>query len=144
MENKQPTSYAKFMKYASNATGFTEAQIVELLKPKFKCYTSKNDGVMMDFLMQKRVEAIEKEARPVIDTSCPICGAETVGDLGWYGIYTKTPGWRCKKGGLAHFLEWKAQRIQQKVKEREERETKKCESSSDSMNSTTCTSTQQT
>ena len=45
--------------------------------------------------------------------SCPICGAETVRDRKWDGRYTKELGWRCTAGGLSHFLQSKALRIQE-------------------------------
>ena len=45
---------------------------------------------------------------------CPICGAATVPDHVWDGKFTREPGWRCVKGGLAHFLQAKARRIQKR------------------------------
>ena len=47
---------------------------------------------------------------------CPICGAETVRDRKWDGKYTKELGWRCKVGGLRHFLEAKAERIKEALR----------------------------
>lgn len=44
---------------------------------------------------------------------CPICGSEVTRDRVWDGRYTGEPGWRCTRGGLLHFLQDKAQRIQQ-------------------------------
>lgn len=44
--------------------------------------------------------------------ACPICGAETFRDRKWDGRYTKELGWRCTAGGLTHFLQAKAGRIQ--------------------------------
>ncbi len=44
--------------------------------------------------------------------SCPICGGKTYRDRNWDGKYTKELGWRCSNGGLRHFLEAKAKRIQ--------------------------------
>lgn len=44
---------------------------------------------------------------------CPICGAETFRDRKWDGKYTKELGWRCRAGGLRHFLEAKAERIKE-------------------------------
>ena len=46
--------------------------------------------------------------------ACPICGAETIRDLKWDGKYTHEIGWRCAVGGLAHFLQAKAERIRQR------------------------------
>ena len=43
---------------------------------------------------------------------CPICDAATVPDHAWDGKFTREPGWRCVKGGLTHFLQAKARRIQ--------------------------------
>ena len=43
---------------------------------------------------------------------CSICGGRTYRDSNWDGKYTRTLGWRCEKGGLRHFLEAKAARIQ--------------------------------
>jgi hypothetical protein len=48
--------------------------------------------------------------------SCPICGAETVRDRHWNGKYTKELGWRCTVGGIAHFLQAKAERIKQALR----------------------------
>ncbi|MFH2038510.1 MAG: hypothetical protein ABIJ65_03645 [Chloroflexota bacterium] len=44
-------------------------------------------------------------------TICPICGAETIPDKTWDGKYTYEPGWRCREGGLGHFLQMKMARI---------------------------------
>ena len=49
--------------------------------------------------------------------ACPICGGKTYPDHLWDGKYTKEPGWRCEKGGLRHFLDAKAQRIQKQLAE---------------------------
>jgi hypothetical protein len=46
-------------------------------------------------------------------TRCPICGGKTTPDPAWNGKYTSEPGWRCEHGGLKHFLDAKAARIQQ-------------------------------
>lgn len=46
---------------------------------------------------------------------CPICGGKTFRDRKWDGKHTKTLGWRCEKGGLAHFLEAKANVIKSNV-----------------------------
>lgn len=48
---------------------------------------------------------------------CPICGAETVRDRKWDGKYTKELGWRCMAGGLRHFLEAKAERIKEALRQ---------------------------
>ena len=45
--------------------------------------------------------------------ACPICGAETIFDPHWDGKFTKERGWRCKAGGLTHFLQAKAERIKE-------------------------------
>ncbi len=47
---------------------------------------------------------------------CPVCGAEVVRDRKWDGKYTKELGWRCTTGGLRHFLEAKAERIQEALR----------------------------
>ncbi len=44
--------------------------------------------------------------------SCPICGADTFRDRDWDGKHTKQLGWRCCEGGLSHFLQAKAARIE--------------------------------
>ena len=54
---------------------------------------------------------------PVPEFLCPICGAKTHPDHRWDGKYTKTPGWRCQKGGVRHFLEVKGKQIQQQLAE---------------------------
>ena len=54
---------------------------------------------------------------PDRNAPCPICGSKTYRDHNWDGKYTKTLGWRCAKGGLRHFLEAKAERIQQQLAE---------------------------
>lgn len=54
---------------------------------------------------------------PVPEFLCPICGAKTYPDHRWDGKYTKTPGWRCQKGGVRHFLEVKGKQIQQQLAE---------------------------
>lgn len=46
---------------------------------------------------------------------CPICGAFTTRDRKWDGRYTHEIGWRCVEGGLAHFLQAKALRIQKAI-----------------------------
>jgi len=48
---------------------------------------------------------------------CPVCGGKTYRDRKWDGKYTRTLGWRCENGGLAHFLQAKAKRIQNNVNE---------------------------
>lgn len=48
----------------------------------------------------------------VFPANCPICGAKTFADADWDGKYTHEPGWRCSSGGLRHFLQAKAERIQ--------------------------------
>ena len=48
---------------------------------------------------------------------CPICGAEVVRDHKWDGKYTKEVGWRCTAGGLRHFLEAKAERIKEALRQ---------------------------
>ena len=47
--------------------------------------------------------------------NCPICGARIEPDHVWDGKYTHQPGWRCQKGGVSHFLEAKANRIQKQL-----------------------------
>lgn len=54
---------------------------------------------------------------PPPEFSCPICGVKTYPDHRWDGKYTKTPGWRCEKGGARHFLEAKGKQIQQQLAE---------------------------
>ncbi len=54
---------------------------------------------------------------PVDPAVCPICGGKTYPDPRWNGKYTKTPGWRCKNGGISHFLQAKGQRIQKNLAE---------------------------
>lgn len=54
---------------------------------------------------------------PLDPAVCPICGAKTFRDPKWDGKYTKTLGWRCQTGGLSHFLQAKAQRIQKNLAE---------------------------
>lgn len=49
--------------------------------------------------------------------TCPVCGGKTYRDRTWDGKYTKEPGWRCINGGLRHFLEAKAERIQMQLAE---------------------------
>ncbi len=48
---------------------------------------------------------------------CPICGADTVRDRKWDGKYTKELGWRCSEGGLTHFLQAKAERIKEALRQ---------------------------
>ena len=47
--------------------------------------------------------------------TCPICYAPTMRDRKWDGRYTHDIGWRCIEGGLAHFLQAKALRIQKAI-----------------------------
>lgn len=54
---------------------------------------------------------------PAEPTVCPICGAKTLPDPRWNGPYTRSPGWRCRSGGLSHFLLAKAQHIRQRQAE---------------------------
>ena len=49
--------------------------------------------------------------------TCTSCGGKTHPDHLWDGKYTKEPGWRCEKGGLRHFLDAKARRIQKQLAE---------------------------
>ena len=49
--------------------------------------------------------------------SCPICGCSTTRDRVWDGKYSRELGWRCTKGGLAHFLDAKAERIRKRLAE---------------------------
>jgi len=49
---------------------------------------------------------------------CPICGSSTVRDKAWDGKYTREPGWRCEEGGLSHFLQAKARRIQEALRQK--------------------------
>lgn len=46
---------------------------------------------------------------------CPICGSPVQLDRHWNGKYSREAGWRCTSGGLAHFLEAKAKRIQEQL-----------------------------
>lgn len=46
---------------------------------------------------------------------CPICGGAVFPDRRWNGKYTREAGWHCTNGGLAHFLEAKARRIQEQL-----------------------------
>jgi hypothetical protein len=48
---------------------------------------------------------------------CGVCGAETVRDRKWDGKNTKEPGWRCSEGGLTHFLQAKAERIKEALRQ---------------------------
>ena len=54
---------------------------------------------------------------PLDPAACPICGSKTFRDPRWDGKHTRTPGWRCMNGGLSHFLQAKAQRIQKNLAE---------------------------
>ena len=59
----------------------------------------------------------QRAPEPVSHPVCPICGAKTYPDHCWDGKYTKSPGWRCEKGGLRHFLEAKSERIKKQFAE---------------------------
>jgi len=48
---------------------------------------------------------------PEFPQSCPICGASINRDPSWDFTHSHRPGWRCQKGGLAHFLEFNTRRI---------------------------------
>ena len=54
---------------------------------------------------------------PPPEFTCPICGGKTYPDHRWDGKYTKSPGWRCEKGGLRHFLQAKAEQIKKQQAE---------------------------
>ena len=65
------------------------------------------------YLQAGGARAPDQEGMP----SCPICGGKTYHDRNWDGKYTKELGWRCSNGGLRHFLEAKAKRIQKQQSE---------------------------
>lgn len=64
--------------------------------------------VVRQYLQAGGQRAPDPEGMP----PCPICGGKTYRDRDWDGKYTKTLGWRCHQGGLKHFLQAKAERIQ--------------------------------
>ena len=49
--------------------------------------------------------------------NCPICGGKTYMEPKWDGHYTKTRGWRCKNGGLSHYLQARSERIRRNLAE---------------------------
>lgn len=63
--------------------------------------------VVRRYLMAGGLRAPDLEGMP----SCPICGSKTYREHTWDGMYTHALGWRCAKGGLAHFLTAKANQI---------------------------------
>ena len=48
---------------------------------------------------------------------CPICGSKVYPERIWDGKYTHQVGWVCSQGGIHHFLQAKAKRIQQQLEE---------------------------
>jgi hypothetical protein len=104
-----------WLSYASKTTGFDEDKIKKLLKEKFQTFSIHKAPIMMMFLMDVRdkefVEERLEAAQPPPVPACPICGEEAIADPRWDGRFTKKPGWRCKKGGLDHFLKAKANEI---------------------------------
>jgi hypothetical protein len=54
---------------------------------------------------------------PDFPKACPICGAAIHRDPTWDCHYSHRPGWRCEKGGLAHFLEFNTRRIAKQFSE---------------------------
>jgi hypothetical protein len=69
--------------------------------------------VVRFYLLGGGARAPEQERMP----SCPICGSKTYRDRNWDGKYTRQLGWHCNQGGLGHFLEAKARRIQVQLAE---------------------------
>ena len=65
------------------------------------------------YLQAGGARATEPEGMP----PCPICGGKTYRDRNWDGKYTRELGWRCRIGGLRHFLEAKAERIKKQLAE---------------------------
>ena len=104
-----------WLSYASKTTGFPEEKVRKLLKDRFEKFEISKTGEMMTYLrsiMDKEFceEKLEAAITPPIPT-CPICGESVIPDPRWDSKFTKKPGWRCKAGGLDHFLKAKANSI---------------------------------
>ena len=106
-QKQYPESYKRFLKTAKKQTGWTEKRIKEAMRSQFGSFCSRDMSKYLAHLATLMDKTWNMETEKKRNPPCPICYAPTVGDLGLYGKYTKTPGWRCLKGGTPHFVEHK-------------------------------------
>jgi len=108
-----------WLKSATLQTGFSRERVIELLQEKFQKFHIGKAPEMMMFLMDVRDHEetqamLEKQDRLKQVPDCPICGALAIRDTRWDGRHTKTKGWTCTKGGLDHWMQWRANNIRRK------------------------------
>ncbi len=82
-----------------------------------ECSCGVSDCKAVEAVRQYLLAGGRRAESPPERSGCPICGSKTYPDHTWNGKYTRTFGWRCEKGGLSHFLEAKAKRIQKQQAE---------------------------
>lgn len=109
----------QFVKRASKELNLSEEDILTILRDQFTGYKQAKEGFYMARLreiMIKKEDALEEEEkRKEHIVLCPICGAQTYGDYRLYGKYTKTPGWKCSKGGSSHFYQEKTNKMMERL-----------------------------
>lgn len=106
-----------FVNDMSIKLGYEPEHIKKLLTDMYKSFDpdkiSEYETYLVDCRSRTKLSLSSDEPKVVhaIGFMCPICGANTIVDDRWFGRYTRTPGWRCAKEGITHFLYWKANNI---------------------------------
>src|SRR5574340_1526392 len=103
----------RFYEECEEEFGFTREEIIAILSEIGQWFIVSEIPIYRTVIKKrydKRLRDEEKAKalnRPVTAISCPICGADTSGDVKLYGKYSHTEGWVCMKGGVKHFYWWK-------------------------------------
>jgi len=122
MESVKRTSFDNFIMTAVKKFGWTEQRIKDELRKQYNSYDPKQEQVYLHHLQllkdeefaeepeekARREKLAEEQYGPKI---CPICGALTTPNLGWYDKFSHIPGWTCNAVGIRHFLWWKINNI---------------------------------
>lgn len=97
--------------------GFTREEIIATLAEGGEKFSPDKIPEYRLRLQSKYLKRLEIERsisrKPAEFVPCPICGARTYGEPSLFGRYTRTPGWTCEKGGVKHFIWWKANKIRE-------------------------------